>query len=76
MSGNENFSSSRSAFVCKSKVKYSNLKSANRAKMVLSKAYDTKFEIYQCGQSKHYHLTHKYREQSIGHGNQFNRGSK
>lgn len=55
--------------VCKSKVKYTNLKSAERAKTILSNGYKTNMDIYKCGESKHYHLTHKNINERIGHGN-------
>jgi hypothetical protein len=55
--------------VCKSKVKYTNLKSANRAREVLSVGFKAQMEVYRCGDSKHYHLTHKDPAQRLGHGN-------
>lgn len=56
--------------VCKSKVKYHTLKSAERAQIALAVGYKTQFDIYKCGDSKHYHLTHKNPAERIGHGNQ------
>ena len=58
--------------VCLSKSKYTTLKSVERAKKVLSEAYSIDFDFYKCGDSKHYHLTHKNPSERIGRGNQFN----
>lgn len=55
--------------VCKSKVKYYNAVSAERARKVLSKEYKTEFTAYRCGDSRHYHLTHANPLERIGHGN-------
>lgn len=60
----------RAAYVCKSKVKYHTLKSAERAQKALSVGYGTQFQVYRCGTSKHYHLTHANPSERIGHGNQ------
>lgn len=58
------FHSNRQHFICKSKVKYTNIKSAERAKKALSNGYGKKHSIYKCGESKHYHLTTKPQEVS------------
>lgn len=60
----------RQAVVCRSKVKYLNMVSAERAKKALTIGFGYQMEIYRCGQSKHFHLTHKNPEERIGHGNQ------
>lgn len=55
--------------VCKSKVRYHNEKSAKRAVEAFSHGYKTEFEYYKCGESKHFHITHKNKSERIGHGN-------
>ncbi len=55
--------------VCKSKVKYHNAVSVERARKALSEGYKTEFVAYKCGDSKHYHLTHADPSERIGHGN-------
>lgn len=64
----------RAVAVCKSKVKYYTEKSAKRATEVLSRGYETEFEYYQCGTSKHFHLTHTNKNERVGHGNQIKKG--
>lgn len=59
--------------VCKSKVKYGNLKSVERGIRVLSKAHGHKLTYYRCGTSKHYHLTHVDPTKRTGAGGSFHR---
>ena len=54
--------------VCKSKVKYGNMKSVERTIAILSKEYGDPMTYYRCGESKHYHLTHADPTQRIGGG--------
>lgn len=57
--------------VCKSKLKILTEKSAIRVSKALSVEYGKDFTYYKCGQSKHFHLTHKNPSERIGHGNKF-----
>jgi len=59
----------KNAQVCRTKVKYHTEKSAKRAVKALSYEFRTQFDYYRCGDSKHFHLTHKDPEERIGHGN-------
>lgn len=66
---NTSVDAERRVRVCKSKVKYHTEKSAIRAAKALSVGFNTEFIHYRCGESKHFHLTHKIPAKRIGHGN-------
>jgi len=54
-------------YICKTKIRYTNTKSATKAMEVLSEAYGSRFEYYRCGESNHYHLAKVDRSKKLKH---------